>query len=460
MLAFAAVTVLFYYSYFYADFYETGLEGVRFWDILFAGKIRHFYTQIFLIGNTQYIPLYDFPMYIIFAIWNFPLWEIAKLKKNDIYHSSLCLMWKKSLTLCFTFLAVKMFRRMLADLGLDEEERNTGIWMFLSSGFYMVGLVVLSQYDVICLTIILWAVSEYLRGNDRKSLILFALAAPLKYFGLLVFVPLLLLKEKRISRIILNLVLVMIPCLFFWVMFPYGRPDLLPGCVFSNSSSGTNVGKPVYMDLYDRGQIAFGVLFFFVFGEIIFLLLCYLYKEKEVWKNGKLVMYVCFTAFMIQFTLAYSHPYWQILMVPFTTALILLNHKYRYANLVLEIVYSAFFMMAQLFFFTWCFKAEIVSLSLWKFVVTPGEGAGLDVVSFLHRFITDQRLGSYAVGVGLSIYGAAMLLFCILNWPLRTRELPITGRDEPVPAWVLPLRAAISVVVGVVPLILFFLTWG
>ena len=49
LLLYAGFFLLLFYSCYYADFYETGLEGVRFWDILFEGKIHHFYSQVFLI---------------------------------------------------------------------------------------------------------------------------------------------------------------------------------------------------------------------------------------------------------------------------------------------------------------------------------------------------------------------------------------------------------------------------
>ncbi len=454
------IAVALFYSYFYADFYETGLEGVRFWDILFAGNIRQFYKQIFLIGNMQYVPLYDFPMYIIFAIWNLPLWIVEKITSIDIFHSSLCLMWMKSLMLFFSFLFIKTFCSMLEELGIGEDDRKIGILMFFTSGFYVSGLVVLSQYDIISLTLTMLGLTYYLRNDEKKFIIVFALVAPFKYFGLLVFVPLLLLKEKRISRILLKMILVMIPCLFFWIVFPYGRPELVDGCVFSPSSSGTNVAKPVYMDLFDRGNIAFGILFLFIFGEIAFLFWCYMHEEKEVWKNGKLVMYCGFIAYFIQFTLAYSHPYWQLLMVPYVVALILLNKKYQYINIMLETLMTAAFIFAQMFYFTWCFKAEIVSLSLWKHVVTPGSGSGDSVVTLLRNYIADARLQNYAVGIGLSVYTALVLIFAILNWPFWKREFGITKKGEEIPFWLLPLRAGISLIIGVVPLVLYFYSWG
>ena len=454
-----AMLVLFY-SYFYADFYETGLEGVRFWDILFAGNIRAFYKQIFLIGNIQYVPLYDFPMYIIFAIWNLPLWIVEKLTHIDIFHSALCLSWMKSLMLFFSWVFIKTFNTMMDELGIDKEDKKTGIIMFFTSAFYMSGLVVLSQYDIISLALTMLGITFYLRDDQKKFLLVFSFVAPLKYFGLLVFVPLLLLREKNIGIIIGKMICVMIPCAFFWVMFPYGRPELVDGCVFSPSSSGTNVAKPVYMDLFDRGNIAFGILFLFIFGEILFLFWCYMYHEKEVWKNGRLVMYCGFIAFFIQFTLAYSHPYWQLLMVPYIVCLILLNKKYQYINLLMETIMSAAFVFAQIFFFTWCYKAEIVNFSFWKFVLKPGKGTGHSAVTLLRNFIADARLQNYAVGIGLSVYTALILIFAIINCPMIKKDFPLTAKGEDLPKWLLPVRAAITVIIGLVPIVLYFMSWS
>ena len=260
LLLYAGFFLLLFYSCYYADFYETGLEGVRFWDILFEGKIHHFYSQVFLIGNMQYVPLYDFPMYIIFALWNFPLWVVEKCTGIDIYHSVLCLMWMKSMLLFWLLLFQKAFGGVI-ELVVDgsrnrlSEMRNRGEMLFLTSTFTVTGIAVLGQYDIITMTLMMLGLKAYLQGDKKWFTIWFALAAPLKYFSLLIYAPLVLMDEKRIRRILVQAFSVILPMVFFWIAVPYGRAELLPGCTFSGSSEGTNVAKPIYDALFVHGSV-------------------------------------------------------------------------------------------------------------------------------------------------------------------------------------------------------------
>lgn len=488
-----AIALIFFYSYYYADFYETGLEGVRFWDILFAGKIHNFYTQIFRIGNTQYVPLYDFPMYIIFAIWNFPLWIVEKVSGIDIYHSVPCLMWMKSMLLAWTILFLWEFGKLISELFLNNEAEDPeeaagsavpdqgngamrlacvegsasfskekireGRFLFLTSMFFMTGLIVLGQYDIICMTFMMKGLQAYIRGNDKRFILWFAFSAPLKYFSLLIYVPLILVKEKRISRILLRGIEVAVPMLFFWIAVPYGRPGLVEGCTFSGSSEGTNIAKPIFDALFIRGSVGFGTLFVYIFAEVLFLVLCYVYKVREEDDRNRLTVYLCFAAYMIQFTFGYSHPYWLILLVPFMILIILQNEKYHYINLLLETVLTVAMAAAQIFYYTWCFNAGIVQLSFWKDLLPAGiPKAGepeYSVITVLSQFITDQRLQDYASGIFLSIYAACMLVFAVINFPLWRKSLPITGREKNSYRWLYVLRGLLTVLCGSVPLLLY-----
>lgn len=465
MILYAAATVLIFYSCYYADFYETGLEGVRFWDILFSGQIRHFYTQIFLIGDTQYIPLYDFPMYIVFAVWNFPLWIVEKVSGIDIFHSVPCLMWMKSMLWLFLALFLKAFGLLAADvmqLSRADDDRRTSArqaqLLFLTSVFFMTGLVVLGQYDIITMTFMMLGIRAYLKRDDRRFVLWFAIAAPFKYFSILAYVPLVLLREKRIRRILLRGVEVVAPILFFWVTVPYGRPELVPGCTFSGSSSGSNVAKPVYDALFVTGIIGFGTLFVYIFLWVIFLILCYAWKEEaSEKKTGEAAVYVCFVAYMIQFTFGYSHPYWLILLVPFMVLLILQNDRLQYLNLLLETLLTAAMALAQIFTYTWCFNSNIVNLSFWRMLLPGGVSEQeFSVMSILTGMVSDPRLQEYASGAGLSVFAAGMLLFTGMNCPLWKDRLPLIRRDRKEYRWLFPLRALITLCLGVVPMALFF----
>lgn len=523
-VVYAAIALLLFYSYYYADFYETGLEGVRFWDILFSGQIHHFYTQIFLIGKVQYIPLYDFPMYIVFAIWNFPLWVVQKVSGINIYHSVPCLMWMKSMLLFWLCMFLWQFGKLIPEMAGAGENKGQasvsgqakvlqksgaaplespaegvgnsvreGQFLFLTSAFFMTGLVVLGQYDIISMTFMMIGLRYYLEGNTKKFVLWFAIAAPFKYFAILIFVPLLLLQEKRISSIILRGIGVVIPILFFRVAVPFGRPDLVEGCTFSGSSSGSNVAKPVFDALYVRGAVGFGTLFIYIFVWVVFLVLCYMYRPggsdaesslsasgktdrqrtgkadgsvrgenmqaKELQDPARITAYTCYLAFMIQFTFGYSHPYWLILMVPFMVLMILQNEELRYVNLLLETMACGAMTFAQIMYYDWCFDSNIVNLSFWKNIL-PGGVTGMTdwygVIQVLSQYIKDDRMQNYASGAGLSVYAACILIFTVINFPLWKRKLPIVAREKREYRWLLPLRALLTVLLGLVPLGLYF----
>ena len=459
MIIYALVAIILFYSCYYADFYETGLEGVSFWDILFSGRIRNFYTQIFLIGNTQYIPLYDFPMYIVFAVWNFPLWVVQKLTEIDIYHSVPCLMWMKSMVIFFAGIFILEFSSLLRTVELNEAKVREGRFLFITSGFVMTGMVVLGQYDIIGMCLMIPGIREYIKGDYKKFTILFALAAPFKYFSILVYIPLVLLKEKDILKIIIDGVAVLIPCIFFWIAVPYGRPALVEGCVFSGSSSGSNVAKPIYDDLFMQGTIGFGTLFFYVAGEIIFLLLCYFYRINNAKQKNKLIIYICFVTYAIQFTLAYSHPYWFILIVPFMAMIIAMNDEYEYINIILETVLTVAMLIAQTLFFTWCFNSGIVDLSFWSLILPRGvTDVEYSIMSLIKQFISDTRLQDYASGIMLSVYLAAMVLFLYVNYPMRTRRLSFVEKDQTGIRRIIAFRSILVLCVAAVPLLLYLYT--
>ena len=81
------VEMVFFFCMQYGDSLITAMHSINFWDCLFSGNIRNFYAQ-----NTDallssgvyygnYSAYYDFGIYIIFAIWVFPLWLGQKILK-------------------------------------------------------------------------------------------------------------------------------------------------------------------------------------------------------------------------------------------------------------------------------------------------------------------------------------------------------------------------------------------
>ena len=454
-------TVILFYSYIYHDFLETACEGVRFWDILFQGKIRDFYTQTFLIGKTQYYPQYDFLMYIIFAIWNLPLWIVQKVSAIDIYQSVICLMWMKTMLVAFAAVFIHMFRKLFETLEFTQEDSRLGILLFISSGFFMTSVVVLGQYDLISMSLVALGISYYLKGDTKKFILAFAIAIPLKFFSLLVFVPLVLLKEKKISRVLLNGILVVLPDLILRLLVPVhyisaGHLTVAPGATPASSATFSLGTLPIYADLYNTANIGFGKLFLYPFAEIIFLIFCYAFHVEKNKNRSKWVIYLSFMAYAIQFTMSYSHPYWLLMLVPFMILMIIQNKKIRYINIIVEIVLTYGMILAQIFFFTWCYESDIVNLSFWSRIV-PVQSTVTNIMTVASRFTADDRLQDYATGIGLSIFMAGMAVFSVLNCPALEGRLQVIQVEEKAQKWLVPFRIILACVAGTVPLVFYFM---
>ena len=103
--------------------------------LLFSGDIFRFYevchsdvdTAAYHIFNT---PDYDFLIYIIFAIWNLPLWIARKAVHVNIWESALAIAWAKTVILVFTALTVRALTDICKTLSVDEQGRKDAVLLF------------------------------------------------------------------------------------------------------------------------------------------------------------------------------------------------------------------------------------------------------------------------------------------------------------------------------------------
>ncbi len=448
--------LIFFYSYMYHDIIETAAEGIRFWDILFSGKICDFYHQVFLIDNVQYYPQYDFPMYIIFALWNFPLWVLEKVFHSDIYHSILCMMWMKTMLLVFCGFFGASFNYLCDALNFSISEKKIGILLFFTSGFFATSVIILGQYDIMSVILVNIGVASYIKEKYKNFIIFFALAVPLKAFSLLIFVPLLLLKEKRIYAVVLNFLMVYLPNKFIGLIVPIqyyipGKLHVVAGAIPDDDYN--HALFPGYAVLFNHGTIAFGEVFPFIVVEIVFLLFCFAFKLKDNDLRNKWIIYVCFAAYAIQFTFAYSHPYWFVMLIPFIIIIIIQNQNHMETNIITETVLTYGMILAQAFYFTWCFESSILNLSFWSRILSEKDQL-VSVMTVAAKYVIDERLQNYATGIGLSIYVAGLAFFAIANFPWWSAKFVDEGQINR--KIVCGVRTAAFIITVILPMLLFF----
>ena len=226
LVAILAIQIIFFYCYLYGDLLITTMHGMTFWDSLFSsGGLRDYYNMnvnnhlVAGAYNGNYSARYDFLIYIIFGIWDFPLWVCKHFFgiKNPLNYL-LGNLWAKSIVLLFYIMVVLVMRKIMVKC--NKRNIMEMIVVMTTSIFVSANLNIIGQYDIITVFFMLLGMYYLINGNKLLFVVAFSVAVPTKILALLAFVPIVLLIEKKILKVIGYLILSCIPMAFFRVLVP------------------------------------------------------------------------------------------------------------------------------------------------------------------------------------------------------------------------------------------------
>jgi hypothetical protein len=462
-ILYMAVSLFLFYGYIYNDILETSRMGIAVWEELFSGRIRHFYYDSFLMDPYGYEKVvhggYDFPIYIIFAAWDLPLYLIHLVWKTDVFKNAFLLMWAKSILVLFVILLLKEVRRMCQLLGLSGEDGLLCCSLILSSGFFVSSIIIIGGYDIIPIYFALCGINCYLEEDNKKFLLMFAIAIPLKLFALFAFIPLLLLKIKNPLKVIGFSILPFISIAIFRVLIPKMNIGNAGGALVSNDLGDISNIALVYATEY-KGKLVLGDIYYSVAAFTLLFACCYFIKLSNKEQYQKCVPYCCFASYAAYFLTSYSHPYWLITIVPFLVIVLVQNKKYLHVNLLLEVVMTYGLLAAELFSFPWCYGNKVVCNLFWKQIF--GIKLPIDEMNIIS--ILKNRMGMEAAtkisnaitGAGSTVFLVCTLLFLILNLPyLPERKVRLLHENETAEEWVYIFRFVISLLVALIPLTIY-----
>lgn len=335
--------VFFFYCFVYSDIIYTANHSLILLDCIYEGKLRSFYDIV----TQRYMPpaYYDFAIYVIFAIWELPLWLVQKSGLAD--HSLdylLGVLWAKTIILCFASVCLIYMWRILKLAGIDN--KYSLIFFFSTDLLVTAALCLMGQYDVIPLSFILAGLYYYLNNDQKKFIFAFAIAIPIKAFAMLLFLPLLVQKEKNFLKIILKIILVLIPIVALRLLIP-----------ISVHQGGSNVSLLLGRFLSNFFVASNGRISFFVICYILLITYCYIHTFKDILYSSIVTAVFAFSIFLL---LINPHPQWWIYIVPFIVILIMLN---RESNVVLQLISVVGELMTFLFL-VWNFKNVFNPLNL------------------------------------------------------------------------------------------------
>ncbi len=433
---------LFLISYTYGDIIITTRHSMRLWDCLFQGRFLDFYhynscvlpqNSVF---NTPQSAAYDFTIYLIFAVWNLPLWILEKLTQIPATDNFFCLIWPKLLLVFAALLSAKSIRRIARLLDLGELAERWAPFVWCSSALVCSSLLMISQYDIFSLFFILLGFEAYLKRNTKEFVLFFAIATSCKYFALLIFLPLILLRWKKVWQILLFALSSFTLTLFWKALFLLAPSGSLSQPSLMNSLFPRLIVNTQTVGLYSASLFYIAVIAVCIFAYS---------RNDEHALQGRTALYISAVIMLSFVSLTKIYPYWSILVTPFLILLVFSNRERLKLNLLLEMGFGMSLVLQQMAFYTFCFSNYLLMPMLWGKLLGTNvlPEAGINSTLYLHN-----------LAIPVSVFSALMLCcavgLLIFNTPKRMqRAQDLDVRMERSVIWI---RICLFALVGLLPI--------
>lgn len=298
-------SVIAFLTFGYTDIYMTARNSCELIHCILEGRIQEFYL-------TESV--YTLPTYILYAAWNIPFYMCERIAgigilENNFYYVIFNL-WNKILPYLFALLFVNETVKLAEDLELSVEKRKWIKYLMISSPIFIFSQLLFGQYDTFWLVFLMMAIRELIKENKNKFALWIGVAASFKVLPIILAIPLLLLVEKKITKLIrYGAEMCILPGLFEVIKM------LAPKSELTSSFMSAQI-----KGLFSTGfEHKFGTLSLFLMFYVLICIFLYIINWEELTKEKKykLVLYVSILIFSVMFALMEWHPQWFLMFVPF-----------------------------------------------------------------------------------------------------------------------------------------------
>ncbi len=338
---FFAVAVVFYFAFAHPDITETARHAYILLLSTFDGDFLMFFENTlslkygYIYSNAAH---YNILLYIGYAVFELPLFIVEKLF-NFAFSDNFLAYWCKFIGTAFYVGCAVLTGKIAKLLSFSEEGKAWAPLLFLLSPIAFFTTVVMGQYDSICLYFLLLALTFYFKKNHTAFSLLVGVGAVFKFFPLFLFIPLLLLVEKRPLHIAKYGVYSL------WLLLP-------TSLLFAGRTGDANVFTAIMIERVLAVKFTGGIMNYSVFGTVMACVcaFCLLYRPKTDEALWQAALYTGLFVFGTLFMLVYWHPQWLILLLPFMLLAILQNkHQSSYFYLAVLFYIGFFIAVAAVF---------------------------------------------------------------------------------------------------------------
>lgn len=442
-LCMAFVLLFSMFTMFYSDFQGTFNWAYQGMADLFKGKVG----SILYLFSTSY----GMTLFALLFLWLLPFVPFSLLTDFntlyfDYYGTIAGAVWSKLFLCVVIAFMVAAAVRIANELGV---ERSVSKWLplfLLTSANFFIPVVQISQCDIVSITFALWGIYYYLKDDRKRFLMIFAFAIPMKYFPLLIFIPLVLLHEKKIVKIITELV-EGVSLLFVNIILRRAvrgnfidefSTSEIGGLVQNSASVSENMAEGAATVYVESNALAdyFGSFVsessFFVVLFILICILAYAVKKEEYKKWSAYISAMVFLTFLI---FGAGNAYRMILAAPFMALVVFCNKDMNRIRLsmILETIIGWGLTFLYIFESQWLVGGEKTFSYLFLNNTVPKR----DLATFFSYIVDLRPLLPYAYSCVL----ACVIGFLLINIPSRIKL--VQNKEEKFDRWIIRGRIAV-----------------
>ncbi|MEG0397052.1 MAG: hypothetical protein RR612_10010 [Oscillospiraceae bacterium] len=303
----AAVYILLVLLSCHGDVYHTVKSSFA----LLEGHWSDFYTyNVGVVGGNDYNLL----VYIIFALWNLPLFLFGGITPWPV-QPSFTMIYEKALLMVFIALSAWMIYKICVKMGTDKRKAFYASALFFTAPCMLLTTVAFGMYDVIYGFFFLWGMYMFLRDKTKYdkwfSAVIFGLSFTVKPFALFIWIPIVLYRNKKVLKCICLFALSFLPLLLFRLPYMFGAAPSTTSGRFLDYLFGTSYSNGIW------------TIPIFAVAYVLICLWAY-FKDYEDGNSIK-VWYVALLAMCPFYVFVSWHPQWIMLFVVIFSVLAAVN---------------------------------------------------------------------------------------------------------------------------------------
>lgn len=327
-IVFGLIAAAFYFLFNHPDIIETARHSYILIRSTLNGNFFGFYEDVLNRVYSEYVftnaAHYNILMYILYALWELPLYIIERI--GGFAFSDLVLtLWCKAIGTGFYlgcgFLAAKLARQ----LGCDDAVCRWMPFFFWLNPISFFTTVTMGQYDSLCLFFTLWALCAYFDKRMMRFSLLMGIGIVFKFFPLMIFAPLVLLAEKRPLHILKYALCGL------WLYIP--TTLLFLGRTGDAGFFTSEMIERMLQSAFPGGIMPASRIAMFL---VIVCFAAYLYHPADDTCQKRAAFYGSTAVFTVLFLFLYWHPQWLILLVPFLLISMMMQRR-RFAFSILHL---------------------------------------------------------------------------------------------------------------------------